>query len=712
MLKELEAERRRDRGYMGDGGGSDSDDDGSAPRAVLNERLKSEGHWTAVDSVFSNDGNFENKIDGGDAEDNARSEASTSGGDDDGRGREAEMEAMEREVDLDAIPDLDEMADADYEAEFGGAGTESWAAAGPGVRERRESRGPTGGGGGGASGSATDGSSGGSGRFDGDGRYAGDGGAERPEQHDASLHSSSPSGEGDPPRRHEDAGFREDNGPRRNDAEDGRDQNRDRDDQDRDRGHQDRDVREDGDRERHDSGGARGDEAGEGGGANGGASDDGKEVGEGDIRRHLPADEDNYCRADSITEQEDVGRGRDDQHGDQGDSGDRGDQGNHGAAPRDDEGSSRSPSTHANANVPDYNRFCATSIPEDMAVRRAWLMQPLWPGAASNNVMIRCFVERRRVSKRSNTTYVFHVELPRSEEEMKEGGRSRSAPVMYASKIKRAVNPNYVIALNERTLSLPREKRGDDFLGKVKGNFKQTEYMVYDDGVNLLQGGQPGNAARGRREFAAVVFNRGTDTEAAHRIEAVVPGLGSGGYQADDDDDDGDGVGRGGGDGGGAARNDGGGGGDGKEGDDESMLHGVWQPPVERPTSSVVWRPETIEDSMLSWFKRIRFKGAQNILCRERIVCMNNRTWSSGRTSNLVDYGGRATTASCKNFQLCLSTPEDKFLLSNFRKQRRWASVDLNDSRNVLLQMGRDDHNDRFNIDFQVRKAMGTSGAV
>ena len=69
MLKELEAERRRDRGYMGDEGGADSDDDGGAPRAVLNERLKSEGHWTAVDSVFSNDGNFENKIDGGDAED-------------------------------------------------------------------------------------------------------------------------------------------------------------------------------------------------------------------------------------------------------------------------------------------------------------------------------------------------------------------------------------------------------------------------------------------------------------------------------------------------------------------------------------------------------------------------------------------------------------------------------------------------------------------
>ena len=101
---------------------------------------------------------------------------------------------------------------------------------------------------------------------------------------------------------------------------------------------------------------------------------------------------------------------------------------------------------------------------------------------------------------------------------------------------------------------------------------------------------------------------------------------------------------------------------------------------------------------MRNWFRRIRFKGAQNVLCRERMLCLHNRTWSSGRTCNLEDFMGRATEMSTKNFQLVVSPPEDGYLLKKYMESPL-GTIDTDDVANVLVQMGRS-HN-VFNVDFQ-----------
>ena len=80
-----------------------------------------------------------------------------------------------------------------------------------------------------------------------------------------------------------------------------------------------------------------------------------------------------------------------------------------------------------------------------------------------------------------------------------------------------------------------------------------------------------------RREMGCITFQRGKDTAADRRMEVCIPSI--------------------------IATADG-------------LEH------------TVEWVPTNDEDTMSSWFARIRFKGAQNILYRERMMCMHNRKWS------------------------------------------------------------------------------------
>ena len=98
---------------------------------------------------------------------------------------------------------------------------------------------------------------------------------------------------------------------------------------------------------------------------------------------------------------------------------------------------------------------------------------------------------------------------------------------------------------------------------------------------------------------------------------------------------------------------------------------------------TVEWVPTNDEDTRSSWFARIRFKGAQNILYRERMMCMHNRKWSSGKTSILEEFMNRAHTCSAKNFQLVVSRPEDQFMRVKYM-QSPLGSIDIDDVRNVL----------------------------
>lgn len=80
------------------------------------------------------------------------------------------------------------------------------------------------------------------------------------------------------------------------------------------------------------------------------------------------------------------------------------------------------------------------------------------------------------------------------------------------------------------------------------------------------------------------------------------------------------------------------------------------------------WRPFDNKEGLLHALNTVTYRGEQNVYQSEKLLCMQNRTWSAGRTSNLEDYDGRAAKSSTKNMQLVWAKPESKFLQEKMRK--------------------------------------------
>ena len=109
------------------------------------------------------------------------------------------------------------------------------------------------------------------------------------------------------------------------------------------------------------------------------------------------------------------------------------------------------------------------------------------------------------------------------------------------------------------------------------------------------------------------------------------------------------------------------------------------------------FRPFTDEDSMYKLFSEVREEGKQNVKATERILCLQNRMFSAGKTSILSDFKGRANETSVKNFQLCVSYPSSSENHTKFMETKLGKAERLDPER-VLLQLGRD--SERFNVDF------------
>jgi len=284
--------------------------------------------------------------------------------------------------------------------------------------------------------------------------------------------------------------------------------------------------------------------------------------------------------------------------------------------------------------------YDASQIPFDKDSLRDWLVNPPLGGEEQ---MVRCFIERdnKGLSKRFHPLFRFYIEI--------NGGPPRL--LMYARKLKGKMSANYLISLDKNDMGKRKDKRGDGYIGKLQSS-GSNEYTVFDDGVNpSLDGmGQPVDV---RREMCVIAYaNKKTSSSSSkapsdRRMEVAIPAI--------------------------IARPDG-------------------------QEHSVTWRPRTKEDGMRTWFRRIRLKGSQNVISRERMLCLHNRMWSHGRTCQLEEFMSRAQETSSKNFQLVVSPPEDPFLRNKYDASPL-GTIDTDDVANVLVQMGR--CSDRFNVDFQ-----------
>jgi hypothetical protein len=288
-------------------------------------------------------------------------------------------------------------------------------------------------------------------------------------------------------------------------------------------------------------------------------------------------------------------------------------------------------------------------VPNDPDKLKEWIVNPPDSG---EDMFVCCYIIRKNKGSMFKATM---YELRLEEDDR----------LLMVAREKRSMGggTNVYMALSESDFHKDHAKRGPGYLGKLQSTKGNKEYTVYDNGLNPVdvmtashqefaeynkKSNKAGRESLIRREMGYVVFQRGKDTQTDRRMEVCIPSI--------------------------IATADG-------------MEH------------TVDWRPMSDEDTMGSWFNRIRFKGAQNIMCRERMMCMHNRGFSSGRTSNLMDFRGRAHETSVKNFQLVVSPPQDRFLRQKYM-QSPLGTIDTDDVSNVLVQMGRMGDT-RFAVDFQ-----------
>ncbi|CAM9819953.1 unnamed protein product, partial [Discosporangium mesarthrocarpum] len=123
----------------------------------------------------------------------------------------------------------------------------------------------------------------------------------------------------------------------------------------------------------------------------------------------------------------------------------------------------------------------------------------------------------------------------------------------------------------------------------------------------------------------------------------------------------------------------------------------------EKGWAPVVWQPSDAKGSIRANFGRVRYQGAQNSLLEDRMFVMHQRESRYDPLSScLVDFRGRATSASVKNFQLIKSPPEDNIKRVRYYSEGSGKHESESDDvpKPVLLQMGKVGKN-CFNVDIQ-----------
>ncbi|CAM9798132.1 unnamed protein product [Chrysoparadoxa australica] len=251
-------------------------------------------------------------------------------------------------------------------------------------------------------------------------------------------------------------------------------------------------------------------------------------------------------------------------------------------------------------------------IPLHAAELNKFISSPL---SAGPGVALRCFIERDR-SVRNGLSQVYSIYA-----DLEDGSGRR---LMSARRIVKSKTAHYVICTRKEDLFLPRHKRDEkSYLGKLRG-VGDHGYVLYDDGEspNWHHGdsdheeGYHKDASKGehtRQELAAVAyaFDKKTKKEGKRRMEVAIPKV--------------------------------------SEEPSASQKHAVYN-----------WQPADARSTMSAHFNRVRYQGAQNLLLNDKMLVMHQRESRYDPLSScLVDFKGRATSASVKNVQLIESTPEN-----------------------------------------------------
>jgi tubby and related proteins len=211
----------------------------------------------------------------------------------------------------------------------------------------------------------------------------------------------------------------------------------------------------------------------------------------------------------------------------------------------------------------------------DMSNLREFLHRPL-PLAAG---IVPCYIERGKGGLfKGAPTYSLYT---------KEGDRF----LLAARKRSGQRTSNYVISSDKRDLS----REGPGFLGKLRGNFLGTEYVVYDDGASPED---KKSASALRRELALITYQSNVmGSRGPRKMKVAVPRVEA------------------------------------------------------RDNTAVVFRPSEGDDTMSDMFR------AGHV--QDMVMLINKPPkWNDSVKAFVLNFNGRVTMASVKNFQLV--TPEER----------------------------------------------------
>jgi len=177
--------------------------------------------------------------------------------------------------------------------------------------------------------------------------------------------------------------------------------------------------------------------------------------------------------------------------------------------------------------------------------------------------------------------------------------------LLAARRRKKQKQSNYKVSLDREDLS----RHSSNYFGKLKSNFMGTEFQMYDCGVNpgkLSEAQRDGSHSQVRQELATVLYKQNVlGSRGPRKMKVIVPNV----------DDNGE---------------------------------------------RVVLKPTSLEDTMLE-----RYKAAKS---DENVQVLKNKQpkWNDQVGAYVLNFNGRVTRASVKNFQLCNVAKDPDLVVMQF----------------------------------------------
>jgi hypothetical protein len=266
---------------------------------------------------------------------------------------------------------------------------------------------------------------------------------------------------------------------------------------------------------------------------------------------------------------------------------------------------------------------------------RAFVMNP-----APSNAVVRCYIERHKgLSNMLTPVYSLCADL--------EDGTGRELIVCRKMPTR---SPHYVFSLKSDDLYRKRDQRSKLYLGKLR-SISKNEYVLYDNGALEMPGAKGTDTAS--EELPSAEEEEGADNS-LYRSQLVTIAFNSKKRPC--------------------------------AFDERGMEVCIASPNVVKmpgPTPESTPQHKVLMD-ISDPFRTMREEGSQNIKFTDKLIVFHERVSRYDALSAcLVDFKGRASIASVKNFQLILSEPA-----SRQSKTRPVAEAPI-DQNSIALQMGK-----------------------